>query len=461
MMLTVIAIYVLVQVAISAWVARNTKSDADYLVAGRRLGVFAVAMSLFATWFGSEIVVATSAEVASDGLAGARVDPFAYALGILILGLFVVREIRRDGHMTLADYLGAKFGVGTAALSAIVIAVSGTGWAAAQLFALAMIVSSVSVLDFHTALIVSTVLVLVYTLLGGLLGDIATDLIQGGVLVVGVVLLFVLLISAAGGVGEAVSNIPPERLKLSVEEESWLDRLEIWIIPIFSSMVAQEAISRTLAARSPSIAVRGAVLGSAIYLTVGLFPIAFGMFGPQIGLTLGEGDQFLPSLAEQLLPSWGYVIFTGALLSAILSSVDSALLAASAVATDTGYRHFRPDATPRQTLAFARIATFIAGVSAYFIAVSGDSIRDLVLSAAAIGAILAPVVVIGIISKGRFGGPFAAMASIVIPGVLLIAHEGLVAMGQIEGVPGSALFTLALGFIVYGLVAFVAPRRMD
>ena len=69
--LTLIVLYVAAQIALAVWAGRGAKSDADYLVAGRSLGPFAVGMSLFATWFASESLIATSSEVARAGLAGA------------------------------------------------------------------------------------------------------------------------------------------------------------------------------------------------------------------------------------------------------------------------------------------------------------------------------------------------------------------------------------------------------
>ncbi|MEL6325146.1 MAG: sodium:solute symporter, partial [Pseudomonadota bacterium] len=286
MIIFVILAYVAVQIAIAAWAARDTKSDADYLVAGRKLGTFAVAMSVFATWFASETVIATSSEVAAFGMAGARIEPFAFGLGILVLGLFVAGKLRAGGHITLADYLGTKFGPRTEALSALTIAASGTMWAGAQLYALATIISASSGISFELALGASTAIVLTYTLLGGLVGDVVTDVIQGIILIIGMGILLVLIVVAAGGWGAAVSSIPAERWRFSGEDETWLDQIDIWIIPIIGSIVSQEAISRTLGAKSVSVARNGAIIGSLIYMAVGLLPVAFGLFGPHLGITL-------------------------------------------------------------------------------------------------------------------------------------------------------------------------------
>ena len=89
------------------------------LLAGRSLGPFAVGMSLFATWFASESLIATSGEVARDGIAGARAEPFAYAIGILAIALFFAHRLRSGGFITLADFLRSKFGPATESLAAV------------------------------------------------------------------------------------------------------------------------------------------------------------------------------------------------------------------------------------------------------------------------------------------------------------------------------------------------------
>ena len=66
--------YVLAQFAVGIWVSRRVKSEADYILAGRSLGPTLVAFSVFATWFGAEAIVATTAEVYDKGISGALVD---------------------------------------------------------------------------------------------------------------------------------------------------------------------------------------------------------------------------------------------------------------------------------------------------------------------------------------------------------------------------------------------------
>jgi len=451
--LALILLYVLAQLLIAAWAGRGAASDADYLVAGRSLGPFAVGVSLFATWFASESLIATSSEVANDGLAGARTEPFAYALGILAIALFFAHRLRSGGHITIADFLRARFGAGTEGLAAIVIALSATTWSAAQLYAFATIIAAASPFDFPTALAGATLLVLTYTLFGGLAGDVLTDMVQGVIMVAGMLVLAYLMFDAHGGIAPAIASVPAQAWGFAIPDESWAARAELWLIPIAGTMVSQEALARTLAARSPEVARRGALLGAGLYLVIGLIPVSFGLFGPGLapvlGVTFGADEAFLPSLAQALFPPWLHIVFTGALLSAILSSVDSALLAVSAAATTSGYRRIDPNASPRAKLRAARGATIIAGIIAALVAASGESLRDLVLDAGAIAAVLAVPIIMGLAERGQ--GTHAALAAIIVQ----IAVLGV--LDWALGVEGAFLWMIASGLVTFAVVAAL-PR---
>lgn len=442
--LALILAYVAAQIGLAVWAGRGAKSDADYLVAGRSLGPFAVGMSLFATWFASESLIATSGEVARDGLAGARAEPFAYALGILAIALFFAHRLRSGGFITIADFLRSRFGPATESCAAIVIAISATTWSAAQLFAFATIIVSASGLDFTTALVGATLLVMTYTLFGGLAGDVVTDIVQGIIIVVAIVILFALMASAFGGVGAMAAAAPPTIWSFTVPGESWVERLELWLIPIAGTMVSQEALARTLGARSPDVARRGALWGAGIYLTVGLIPVSFGLFGPALapllGVTFGADEAFLPSFAAALFPPWMMIVFTGALVSAILSSVDSALLAVSAVVTESGYKRLNPNASPLALLRAARTATVGAAAGAAVLAAQGESLRDLVLDAGAIAAVLAIPIIAGLAGSTARRAALGAIA--VQAGVWSVLDLGL-------GMPGAFLWMIASGALTF------------
>src|SRR5690606_20371245 len=104
--------------------------------------------------------------------------------------------------------------------------------------------------------------------------------------------------------------------------------LEEYAIPIAGSVAAAELLSRVIATRSPEVARNSAVAAGGLYIAVGVLPVFLGLVAYRLVPNLPDAESFLPALALQTLPTAGYVLFLGALISAILSTVDTILLVA-------------------------------------------------------------------------------------------------------------------------------------
>jgi Na+/proline symporter len=278
--------------------------------------------------------------------------------------------------------------------------------------ALALIVASFTPLPVQVTLAIVAVLVIVYVTVGGLMGDVVTDVIQGTVLIVGLVVLLIAVFARAGGVGEAFALIPEGSLNLIGDGESVIERLDAWAIPILGSLVTVEAVGRFLGARTPKIASWGAFGGAGLYLVLGAIPVLIGLIGGQLGLDIGEGEAFLPDIAKQLLSPVMLVILIGALLSAVLSTVDSNLLGSAGLLTRNILDRFRPRAADQEKLWATRLVTAGCGLFAWAIATRGETIYTLVEWTSALGT--SGVLVAFLFGAwSRMGGERAAVAAIV------------------------------------------------
>lgn len=456
MLLAAIVAYVLVQIGIGWWAARKTRTETDYFVAGRSLGLIAVSMSLFATWFGSETVMGASAAIAEGGLAEARAEPFGYALALLLMAFLVAGKMRRGGYVTLADFFRQRFGSQSETWCVIANVMVSITWAAAQMAGLAAVVAALTDLPPQTTLTFAAGAVVLYSALGGLRSDVVTDMLQGAILLAGLTLLGWIMIDRAGGPAEALALIDPAKLTLVAEGESWVDRVDAWAIPVLGSLVAVEAIARFLGAKTERVARRGALIAASLYLFAGLIPLMFGLIGPGLGLTLESGDLFLPSLAQQLLPPVLLVVLVGALLSAILSTVDSNILSASSLLTHNGFDRLLPDASERTKLIVARSTTVAAGLLAYAVASSGESIYQLVEWTSALGT--SGVLVAFLFGAwSRFGDGRAAVGAILAGFACNAVTILWPAIQGREEAPGAFLISIAGSLIAY--LALSAARR--
>jgi len=440
-----IVAYVLVQFAIGVWVSRRITSANDYILAGRRLGTGLVAFSVFATYFGAEAIVASGGAVYEHGLSGALVDPFAYAAAIIIVGLLFARALWSRGLTTFADLFRERYSPGVERLVVIMLLPGSIIWAAAQIRAFGQVMDANSGMGLKSAIVLAAVLVGAYSVVGGLLADSVTDVIQGIVVLAGLVILGGIVAATVGGVPAGLSQVEPDRLGLYDPEDGLLGTLEKMAIPICGTIVAVELISRFLGARTADIAGRATVAGGLIYLTIGLVPVFLGLMGPKLLPDVPDPEQIVAKLAEVYLPGLLYIVFIGAIISAILSVVHSALHAPAAQVSHNLVEKLVPGLTDRSKLWSVRLTVLGLSMVAFVISFSSEGIKELVETASAFGS--AGVFVATLFALfTRFGGPLSAYASI-ITGMIVWAG----------GKYGLGLATPYLLGLMAALAAYVAP----
>ncbi|MCL4305875.1 sodium:solute symporter family protein [bacterium] len=447
-----ILIYISIALIIGLVVSRKVHSESDYLIAGRQLGYLLATFSIFATWFGAETCVGASAAIYDRGLSGGNADPFGYTICLLLMALLFAGPMWKKKLTTLADLYKDRYSPGVEKLAAIIIAPSSLIWAAAQIRAFGHVLSVSSELQLETAILIATVIVLIYTVSGGLWADAYTDVIQGFALIFGLAVLAVVI-----GTHEQTPRFNDLLRNIwtgsgNAEPESWLSSLDGWAVPIFGSIVAQELISRVLAARSATVARRSAFAATAIYLLIGMIPVYIGLAGVSLLPGIEDSEQLMPQLALTYLPTVLYVMYAGALASAILSTVDSALLAASALIEHNVILASRPQISERNRLLIARGGVLVLGIVAYFLAIYGTTTYEMVEMASGLGS--AGIFVISLFALySRRGGPLAATAA-------LIVGLGVSVWGSyIQPFDGSYVFSIAGAFLVYYLISLREPSR--
>jgi Na+/proline symporter len=418
-----IGVYLSVQLAIGVLVSRRIASESDYLVAGRRLGTSLAAFSIFATWFGAETVVGAAGSIYSDGLAGGSADPFGYGLCLIVLGLFVAAPLWRRRYTTFGDLFRERYSVGVERLAVLLMVPTSVLWAAAQIRAFGQVVSASSELEVSIAITLAAGFVVIYTVVGGLLADVITDFVQSVAVIVGLVVLFIAVASARGGLPELTALIEPARLApFSMAGATPLEILEAWAVPICGSLLAVELLARILGCKTATTARNATLIGAALYLSIGLIPVTIGLAGPALLPNLDEPEQLIALLAQEHLPTFLYVLFAGALISAILSTVDSCLLAAASLVSHNLIVPARPGISERGKVLSARVGVLVFGALAYVIALHAGGIYELVATASAFGS--AGIFVVGLFGLfSRFGGPASAYAALVSGVVVWAAGE--------------------------------------
>jgi Na+/proline symporter len=445
--------YLSLMLVVGAWISRRIHSEEDYLVAGRAMGPLLVGASVFATWFGAETVMGASGLIYTDGLAGGSSDPFGYGLALIGGALFFAVPLWRRKLTTFADLFRQRYSIGVERLMVLVYLPASVLWAAAQIRAFGQVVGAVSGIDLDAAIVLAAAFAVVYTLLGGLLADAVTDLIQSVALVIGLVVIWFAVVDEAGGLSASLALVEPERFQpFGSGGRSVLEVLEEWSVPVVGSMVTMEIMQRMIAARSPGVARWGTMGGAGLYLLFGLIPVYLGLAGPQLVPGLADPEQLVPTLARAYLGPVAFVMFAGAIVSITLSTVDSALLAAGGMVSHNLLAPLAPNLSDRGRLLAARASVFVFGVAATIVATGDQSIYDLVYLASAFGS-TGFFVVACFALFSRAGGPPAAYASFGA-GLAVWAYGDFVA-------DWTAPFVVSLGaaLATYVVVAAVESRR--
>ena len=397
MVLIGVSIYLLAMLGIGIWSSRQISTTTDYIVAGRRLGMFYSVGTLFATWFCAGTLMGSAAQSYLFGNQGAIFDPWGAGLCLIIAGIFFVRLMRRGGFVTLVDFFEVRYGQKMGFLASIVLVVAEMGWVGSLLVAFGVILQYFSGLPLAWGIIISTIVVIVYTYMGGMWSVTITDVYQMILLILGLVIILPFAMKHIGGWEYFINHASnwaelPSFAMGPVKEggylgyeglPGWIYYIAAWLSIGLGSIPAQDLMQRTLSAKDEKTSVYSAYIAGALYLTVGLIPITLGilMFEVDPGLTIPQTEMILPILAVKFLPPVLMVVFVAGVIAASMSSADSALLAASSILGFNVVRHFKPDADDKYKLKITRLCVPVVALVSLFLALFAETIYVLMVIA--------------------------------------------------------------------------------
>src|SRR5512139_2008975 len=173
-----ISVILVIRMIIGFWAAKKVQTNVDYVLAGRRLPLWMAAPSIMATWFAAETLMGSSAEAYKYGFQGVVFDPFGATLCLVLAGLFVVRLARRAQYITIMDFFEHRYGKLMSVIGTVTQIITYFGWTAAQIVAGGAILQALLGWPLSWGMILVTVIVTLYTLMGGLWADTALDFMQ-------------------------------------------------------------------------------------------------------------------------------------------------------------------------------------------------------------------------------------------------------------------------------------------
>ena len=368
----------------------------DLMLAGRKLPLGLAVFTMSATWVGGGYINGSAEYAYSNGLAWVQA-PWGYSLSLIIGGLVFAAPMRRRGYTTMLDPLQQRYGK---KISSILFLPAVTGelfWSGAILVALSTTFATVLNLDNRTSIIISAVIVIAYTVIGGLWAVALTDTVQLILIFAGLWLVIPAALPHVGGLKELLHDysastgslgglLPPWDWRTDPNWGnhfwSWLDFI---LLLALGGIPWQVYFQRVLAAKSAAIARTLSILAAFVCFAAAVPAILIGMIGHQIPWGTGiypaapeKAASILPYVIQYCTNPIIAAIGLGAVAAAVMSSMDSSILSAASMSSWNIYRLARRTApSPREMKTVLHTCIVIIGVTATLLALKIQSVYQL------------------------------------------------------------------------------------
>lgn len=456
--------YMTVMVAIGFYFYFKTDNLSDYVLGGRGLGPGVTALSAGASDMSGWLLLGLPGMMYSEGIVGSWIA-VGLIMGAYLNWHYIARPLRVFTHklndsITIPDYFSNRFedkGNILRVVTAVVILVFYTLYTSSGLVGGAKLFEATFGLDYSTALLVGSFIIVSYTFLGGYNAVSWTDFIQGILMMLALVVTPLVVIYHIGGVAEGlklIESIDPSKLDIFRGSSIiGIISLVAWGLGYFGQ---PHILVRFMSIRHEDEMDRAKVIGMSWMILSILGSLAVGFFGFAYviaeGVSLQDSEKIFITLSQLLFNPWIAGFLLAAILAAIMSTIDSQLLVSSSVLTrDIYHALVRKDATNKELVWVGRATVIIIAVIAWYLSSDKDSsVLQLVAYAwAGFGAAFGPLIILSLYKSDvtRMG----AIAGMVMGSLTVIIWK------QLEG-GIFELYELLPGFISAWLAILIFSR---
>ena len=381
---TILAVYFLGMLAVGFYFKQRQEGLDEYFVGGRAMTARHIGLSVVATDVGGGFSIGLGGLGFVLGLSASWLL-FSGLVGAWLSAVLLVPRVKALGathrHRSFPDFLAYRFGEPTRLVAALVSAIGYAGFTGSQLLAGGKLAAAAFRFDLTTAVLVMSVVIVVYTALGGLQAVVYTDTVQWLILFVGLIGLAIPLgWRAAGGLSGLQAALPQEFFSLGNASGLQIATWMATIVPIW--FVAMTLYQRIHASRDVATARRAwFVAGLLEYPAMAFMGATLGMFA-RVLYPAADPEMGLPLLIRDVLPVGVTGLVLAAYFAAIMSTADSCLLASVGnIIDDIVGRHVAPAASERTLLRLSRLLTLVVGFGSVGFALYVPTVIDSILLA--------------------------------------------------------------------------------
>jgi sodium/proline symporter len=452
-------LYFTIVLAIGVYFCKRSVNIEDYLLGGRGMGAWVTALSAQASDMSGWLLMGLPGAVYLAGLSQAWIA-IGLFIGTCLNWTAVSVRLRiltaQTGTITLPCFFEARFKDPTGLLrtvSAIIILVFFTIYASSGLVATGKLFESTFDIAYHWAVIVGGGIIILYTFLGGFKAVCWTDLFQGMLMIIAIGIVPAVALFKMDGSASIFQQAQIRSLSLSLipQDTTWpavaIISAMAWGLGYFGQphILARfmSAQSRHKLNESMVIAIVWVLISLAGAVVIGL--VGIGMFE---NLSGGEQEKVFIYMITRLFNPWAAGILLAAILSAIMSTIDSQLLVSSSALTEDFYQKvIKKDASEKEVIWVGRLCVILISIVALVLALRpNDTILGIVAYAwGGFGAAFGPLVLFSLYSKRTTW--YSALAGMVVGTVTLILWKEI-------GL-GSSLYEIVPGFAVNAMTVLL------
>lgn len=466
LVITIVFIYLGIMLLIGWYASKKIESNEDFMVAGRRLGPIMMAGTLAATEIGGGSSLGVVEKAYGDWGLGASWYILTMVVTFIILA-FLAPKLRNSMVKTVPEFFRRRYGKAPGFITAVIMILPLIGLTAIQFIASAVVFSVMTGIEYKIAVIIVSIVVTAYSILGGLWSVTLTDFVQMFLIVGGMLLAIPYALNTAGGWNNIVSNLPAA--KLSFTGGIGIKTIISLIVMYTASFaVGQEAVQRYYAAKDEKAAVRGSLIAGGVYIVFAFVPAILGLATysmVQAGVINGDaimmnGARYaLPTLAVQTMPPVLVGLLFAGLISATMSSADSDLLGAGSIFANDIYKiYINKEASDKKVLRVTQITMAVVGLLGMIVALTNtNSIIAVLMFSFTLraGGSFIPYIVGHYWKKASWAG---AIASVIVGSIAVVLVENnIVSFFGLDPIFPGLIFSL----IVFVVFTNLFPNKKD
>ena len=390
--LIIVAAYLIGMLLVGFIVGKlKIKDSSDYMLAGRRMGLFMVAFSLSANNIGGGFTTGLGQKAYGEWGMSAIWYVLTASIAMIPLAYFAPK-IRKTMAVTIPEVVGRRFGKTSSTLTAVLSILSLFCLTSSQIAASGTVVASLTGIPTNVALLIAGAVVILYTTFGGMIADQISDLVQFGIILIGLAVATPIVIHGCGGWDAISAALPPAHL--SFTKIGWVTIIG-YIFNYFCTFLAgPEMVSRFETAKSEKVAKEAAWLSAVLMAAMSIFPTLLGLAALATMPELADGGKnAMMAVTSAHAPGAIVGIISAAIICATMSSADSNLLCMSTMLMNDLYlKYGGKQLKDKQVIAYTRTCNVVAAIIAMIISMAGI-----------------PIVTMNTFAFGiRCAGPFAA-----------------------------------------------------